>query len=144
MGTRGDGPANTEQARAAWRQLRDLVLERDRRRGVAEALGMSFQRVKALRLLAGRELAHHELAAELAIDKPYATVIIRDLIGRGLVESRPHPQDGRSKIVSITRAGQAVAQRAERMLTEPPAELVALGEADLADLNRILGLLGAG
>ncbi len=133
----------SEDARRAWVRMRDLVLERDRRMVVAGALGMSFQRVKALRRIAQQELAHHELAAELAVDKPYTTVIIRDLLERGLVQTRPHPDDGRSKLVSITTAGAELAQRATAILTEPPAELTALSDDDLAELNRILELLGA-
>ncbi len=133
-----------DAARLAWSRMRDLVLERDRRMKVAEALGMSFQRIKALRHIDGQELAHHQLAAELAVDKPYATVIIRDLVERGLAETRAHPADGRSKLVSITPRGAELARQATTLLTEPPAELTALSSPDLAELNRILGLLRPG
>jgi DNA-binding MarR family transcriptional regulator len=124
--------------------MRDLVLERDRRQVVADALGLSFVRVKALLLIARGEVAHHELASNLAVDKPHTTVILRDLLGRGLVATRPHPRDGRSKLVSITPAGAELADRATAILTQPPPPLQALSRADLAELNRILGVLGAG
>jgi DNA-binding MarR family transcriptional regulator len=132
-----------DDARAAWSRMRELVLQADNRKAAAEALGMSFQRVKALGRIARQDLAHHELAAYLGTDKPYTTVIIRDLLDRGLVESRPHPQDGRSKVVSVTPAGRALAEQADELLARPPEALLGLDDADLAELVRILGLLQA-
>lgn len=134
----------TEQAAAerVWDRLRSLVLERnERRKEVAEALGMSFFRVKALRRIAKQPYRMSELAAELASDRPYLTLVVDDLEERGLVERTRHPTDRRSKIVSATPAGLAAAARANAILGTPPPALLALPPEDLAALERITSRL---
>ncbi|WP_377271797.1 MarR family winged helix-turn-helix transcriptional regulator [Peterkaempfera sp. SMS 1(5)a] len=132
-------------ATRAWHNIRALVLEEhDRRREVVDALGMSFIRIKALRRLAGRPATLRALAADLATDAPYTTVVVDDLARRGLVERSPHPDDRRAKIVTVTEAGRAAAAEADRILGEPPAPLLALDPADVAELDRILALLRSG
>jgi DNA-binding MarR family transcriptional regulator len=133
-----------EAAERVWRNLRALVLERnERRKEVAEALGMSFFRAKALRRIAARPSQMSELAAQLASDRPYLTLVVDDLEKRGLVERRQHPTDRRCKIVSATEAGLAAAARANAILGNPPPALLALSPADLADLDRITSALAA-
>ncbi|HKB31586.1 MAG TPA: MarR family transcriptional regulator [Streptosporangiaceae bacterium] len=136
-------PAAAQAARV-WRGLRQLVLERnDRRRAVCEALGMSFIRAKALRLLSAGPMTMRDLAAELPADAPYTTLVVDDLERRGLAGRAVHPADRRSKIVTLTPAGAEAAGRAERILGEPPAALRDLDPADLAALDRIVtALLG--
>lgn len=138
MGTSsGDDPA-----RSAWRALRALVLERnDRRAEVSADLGMSFIRVKALRRLASGPATMRELAASLAVDAPYTTVVVDDLESRGLVERKPDPDDRRRRMVAATALGRRLAKRAGRLLDEPPAALAALPAEDLKQLNRIMELL---
>jgi DNA-binding MarR family transcriptional regulator len=128
-----------------WRDLRSLVLDRnDRRRTVAEALGLSFVRVKALIALRSAPRAMRDLATTLGIDAPYTTVIVDDLEARGLVTRGPHPDDRRAKLVALTAAGRTLAQRAERLVATPPASLRTLSDADLRELHRITrGLLDA-
>jgi DNA-binding MarR family transcriptional regulator len=116
-----------------------LVLDHDRRRAVSEALGMSFGRARAIRRLAHRPMSMGELAAELGIDRPNATVLVDDLESQGLVRRRPHPTDRRAKLVETTRKGKAMARRADAILATPPAALSALGTEDLEALRRILG-----
>jgi DNA-binding MarR family transcriptional regulator len=71
---------SSEHAQSAWRAMRTLVFElNDRRAEVAAALGMSFVRAKALRRLARAPMTMRELAAELSIDAPYATLVVDDL-----------------------------------------------------------------
>ncbi len=125
-----------------WRGLRALVLDRyDRRAEVCGALGMSFVRAKALRRLGGGPLTLRQLAGALGTDAPYATVVVADLEGRGLVERGPHPADRRAKLVTLTAAGRAAADVAERILGEPPPPLRDLGAADLAVLDRVVAAL---
>lgn len=134
--------ASQDAAERVWSNLRALVLERnERRKEVAEALGMSFFRAKALRRIAKRPSQMSELAAQLASDRPYLTLVVDDLEKRGLVERRQHPTDRRCKIVSATDAGLAAAARADAILGNPPPALLALSEADLADLDRITSAL---
>lgn len=125
-------------ASAAWSLMGDLVLDNERRREVADALGMSFGRAKALRRLARAPMAMWELASTLGIDKPYATVIVDDLEAQGLVRRRPHPTDRRAKLVEVTRKGRELARRADKILGTPPPGLVALDPAEAEELLRIL------
>jgi DNA-binding MarR family transcriptional regulator len=136
--------ARQDTARAVWGTLSSLVHRRDRRAPVSEALGMSFTRVKALRYAVGEPRTGRELAALLGIDPPYVTVIVDDLEGRGLVRREPHPTDRRAKLVRATPAGRRAAEKAERMLDEPPEALLALDPGELAELERLVAKLAAG
>lgn len=125
-------------ATAAWRAMRAMVLDNDRRREVCDALGMSFVRAKALLCLDDEPLSMAELAGALAIDAPYATVVVDDLEARGLVRRRPHPSDRRAKLVAATPAGSEAAARARAILEAPPDALLRLDPADLRTLGRLL------
>jgi DNA-binding MarR family transcriptional regulator len=126
-------------AARVWQGMRQLVLERyDRRQQVCEALGMSYSRVKAVRMLSGGAMTMRELAAELPADAPYTTLVVDDLERRGMATRSVHPFDRRSKIVTATAAGLEAAATAERMLGEPPAALSGLAAEDLRALERIV------
>jgi len=118
--------------------MTDLVLENTRRREVSDALGMSFGRTRAIRRLAAAPMSMRELAAALGIDPPNATVVVSELEAQGLVQRRPHPTDGRAKLVEATRKGKELARRADEILATPPPGLAALGEDDLDTLRRLL------
>lgn len=130
--------SDADPARRAWRAMSDLVLAGDRKAAVAEGLGLSFARTRALRRLAPEPLTMRALAAKLNADPPNVTLIVDDLEQRGLVERRTHPEDRRAKLVSLTAAGRAAAARAQEILDEPPAALRDLPPEDLATLVRIL------
>src|SRR4029079_5379394 len=125
-------------ARGVWVRMSDLVLDNTRRREVSEALGMSFGRTRAIRMLARGPMSMTELAAALGIDKTHATGAVSELESQGLVRRRPHPTDGRAKVVEATRRGKELARRADAILATPPAGLSALGADELATLRRIL------
>jgi DNA-binding MarR family transcriptional regulator len=129
---------DADHARRAWQAMSSFVLDDDRKLAVSQALGLSFARVRALRRLASEPLTMRALADKLKADPPYVTLIVNDLEERGLVERRPHPEDRRAKLVSLTRAGRAAVTKAERILDAPPAALTALPADDLAALVRIL------
>jgi len=118
--------------------MSDLVLDNQRRREVSEAVGISFARVRAIRRLARAPMSMGELAAALGTDPPNATALVADLEAQGLVRRRPHPTDGRAKLVETTSEGEDLARRADAILATPPPELAALGEEDLETLRRIL------
>jgi len=129
-------------ARSAWLAMRTLVLEKyDRRPAVAEALGMSYIRAKALRRVAAGPVSMRELAAAIGSDAPYTSVLVQDLAERGLVVRAEHPDDRRVKVVTITPAGREAAERADEIQNEPAAVLSRLSAADLATLDRILSSL---
>ena len=127
-----------DPAREVWQMMSDLVLDNLRRREVSEALGMSFGRTRAIRRLARQPMSMGELAAVLGIDPPNATVLVTDLEAQGLVRRRPHPTDGRAKLVEVTRTGRALARRADAILATPPPGLSALGDDALETLRRII------
>ncbi|MDO8184138.1 MarR family transcriptional regulator [Conexibacter sp. JD483] len=141
-GAGADGDRDAD-ALAAWRAMRALVLDNDRRREVSETLGLSFTRVKALRAVAElpQPLTLRALAAQLQTDPPYATRIVDDLEQLGLVARASDPRDRRSKTVAATAAGSALAARAEALLERPPAALAALDAARAAQLARLLETL---
>ncbi|GII85777.1 hypothetical protein Ssi03_37670 [Sphaerisporangium siamense] len=142
MTASGVPEASGDLAARVWREMRTMVLDlHDRRRQVCAALDMSFVRAKALRRLAAEPATLRRLAADLATDAPYTTVIVDDLVRRGLVVREVHPGDRRQRIVTITEAGARAAALAESILSEPPAPLRALDPADLATLHRILRTL---
>ena len=129
---------NDEAAREVWLLMSDLVLDNQRRRQVTDAVGMSFGRARAIRRLARGPMSMGELAAILGIDPPNATVLVADMEAQGLVRRRPHPTDGRAKVVEATRKGKDLARRADAILATPPAGLSDLGAEDLEALRRIL------
>jgi DNA-binding MarR family transcriptional regulator len=137
-----DGGAHADTATRVWIGMRTLVLDlHDKRNEVCEALGMSFIRAKALRRLAKGPRTMRELAAELATDAPYTTLVVHDLEKRGLAERTVHPGDRRAKIVTATPEGLAAAAVADRILGEPPEPLLGLTGTDLETLDRIVTAL---
>lgn len=129
------------RAERAWTAMRALTESHDRRRAAADALGMSFVRVKALRRLSVAPMTIRELADSLVTDAPYTTLVVDDLEERGLAARSVDPHDRRRRIVAVTPEGSRQAARAGAILDEPPAELAALPAADLAELERILTTL---
>jgi len=125
-------------ARDVWLLMSDLVLDNTRRREVSEALDMSFGRARAIRRLARRPMSMREFADAMDIDPPNATVLVADLEAQGLARRRPHPTDGRAKVVEATRKGKALARRADEILATPPAALTELDPDELATLQQIL------
>lgn len=138
MTARTEPTPEHDPARRAWLRMSDLVLANERRRAVADALGMSFGRARAVRRVARRPMTMSELAEALGIDRPNATTLVDGLENEGLVRRRPHPTDRRAKLVEATRKGKALARRADEILGTPPAALTALDPQDLDALVRIL------
>jgi DNA-binding MarR family transcriptional regulator len=137
------GPADdADLARRAWRAISQIALDRDRKIAVSDALGLSWTRVLALRLLATQSHTLRGLAQRLSADPPYVTLMVDDLEERGLVQRTPHPEDRRAKLVKLTPAGRAAAARADAILDEPPPELSHVPAEDLATVLRVLERLG--
>jgi DNA-binding MarR family transcriptional regulator len=129
---------DADLARRAWRAVTEIALDRDRKIAVSEALGLSWTRVLALRRLAVEPHTLRALAERLAADPPYITLMVDDLEERGLVRRMRHPEDRRAKLVELTAAGRAAAERADAILDEPPPELRDVPDKDLATLLRVL------
>ena len=103
-----------------WLTMSDLVLDHQRRRDVAEALGMTFNRARAIRRLARQPMTMGQLAAALDIDPPNATGVVDDLEAQGLVRRQPHPTDRRTKIVEVTPQGHSAASKPNRSSPHHP------------------------
>jgi DNA-binding MarR family transcriptional regulator len=129
---------SADAAREVWLLMSDLVLDNTRRREVAEALGMSFGRVRAIRRLAHRPMSMREFAAIMGIEAPNATVVVDDLEATGLVRRGPHPTDRRAKLVEATPKGKALARQADTILATPPPGLTALADDELETLRALL------
>lgn len=125
-------------AREAWALMSDLVLDHERRREAADALGMSFARVRAVRRIAQRPMSMREIAAVLDIDPANATPVVDDLESLGLVRRRPHPTDRRAKLVEATPEGKQAARKADDILLTPPPGLSALSPGELETLLQLL------
>ncbi len=136
------GPSDADRV---WHAMVSLVMDSrgDWRKKVSEASGLPFSRVRALRRLDGGPLSLRELAEALTTDAPAATVAVNDLEERGLVERRPHPTDGRTKLVSLTAAGRRVLAQVRAVSDEAPPGVAGLPARDLAELRRILASLAA-
>jgi DNA-binding MarR family transcriptional regulator len=129
-----------EQAKRVWTGLRSVLLDlEDRRREVSLALDMSFVRAKALRRLANSPTGMRDLAQAMATDAPYTTIVVDDLERRGLVTRAVNEDDRRTKVVTATAEGLALAARAQEILDRPPEALLSLPAKDLAILDRIVG-----
>ncbi len=63
---------------------------------------------------------------------------MKDLEAQGILRRRPHPTDGRAKLVEATRKGKALARRADAILATPPPGLAGLEPDDLEALRRLL------
>jgi DNA-binding MarR family transcriptional regulator len=142
-------PANESSqhdAERAWQILVALVMDSrgDWRRQVSEATGLPFSRVRALKRLRDQPRTLSELAIEMGTDAPAATVIVNDLEARGLVERRPHPDNRRAKLVSLTAEGRKVIALVRKIVDRPPPALARLPAQDLAQLRRIAEALGTG
>src|SRR4051812_35573587 len=136
--------AGTDLARRAWRAMSEIAHDHDRKLAVSEAAGMSWTRVLVLRRLAEQTLTLRGLAARIAADPPYVTLMVDDLEKRGLVERKPHPEDRRAKIVELTAAGRAAVTRAEAILDEPPPGMRDAPAEDIEAMLRVLERVAAG
>jgi DNA-binding MarR family transcriptional regulator len=131
-------------ARDVWLLMSDLVLDNTRRRQVSESTGLSFGRIRAIRRLAREPLSMGELADAMGIDRPNATTLVAGLEADGLVRRRPHPTDGRAKLVATTAKGKKLAEKADAILATPPAGLTDLSPDDLTTLQGILASVSSG
>jgi DNA-binding MarR family transcriptional regulator len=138
---KSDTPSQSDPSALAtevWLMMSDVVLDQHRSREVAEAVGVSFGRMRAGRL-ARRPMSMSELALALNIDKPNATTVVDDLEALGLVRRTPHPTDRRAKIVEATAKGAKLAAKADEILGRPPDALTELGRDTLNELREALG-----
>jgi len=126
---------------AIWQLMVGMVWETrgEWRRKVCEATGLPFSRARILWRLVDAPLTLKQIADDTNSDAPATTVAVNKLEALGLVERRPHPDNRRAKLVSLTRKGRAMIERVHRTVKDdaPPA-FQQLSKTDLAHLHRIL------
>ncbi len=125
--------------RQAWSLMQRFVEAHNRHGELAEALGFRLGggRGKVLCQLRGGPLTLRELAEANGVDAPYATLIVDKLEAHGLVERRPHPDDRRRKLVTLTQAGHDALATVEGILQRPPQAMNALSVSDLNQLTAL-------
>jgi DNA-binding MarR family transcriptional regulator len=138
MTPRRENEPSKDLATEIWLRMSEMVLARDRRTLVTDAVGISFSRARVLRRVSKRPLPMSRLAATLGMDPSNATVLVNSLEKEGLVERHPDPNDRRARLVQTTRKGKAIAEKAEAILYTPPQALASASRADLKELARIL------
>lgn len=116
---------------------------------VERVTGVGGSQVWALSLVAQRPgMTVGELARELSVRQPTASVLTRHLVQRRLIESMPNPEDRRSVLLYPTAAGQLLLQRAPRpfhgVLPQALADLDAATQQRLIkDMSALIQAMGA-
>jgi DNA-binding MarR family transcriptional regulator len=129
---------------AAMDGLRRIVQQLRRSTTRTErALGLTGAQLFVLQQLRGGEgLSIRALASRTRTDPSSVSVVVAQLVERGLVERRADPADRRRAALALSARGERLVRR-----TQPPAQallLQALGElprAELARLSRTLATL---
>jgi DNA-binding MarR family transcriptional regulator len=130
----------------AWALMHRFVEGNNRRGELANVLGFRLGggRGKILFQLRDGPATLGQLAEANGVDAPYATLIVDKLEAHGLVERRPHPEDKRRKLVTLTEAGKSAIATADAILLRPPPAMDDLSPDELEHLTRLLTrLLGA-
>ena len=83
-----------------------------------------------------------DLAARLGVSKQAAGQLVDEMIGMGMLERAPHPDDGRARMVRFSARGRRGLLHGLGVLREIEGELAAkLGARDVAALRRLLARL---
>ncbi|MBJ7288555.1 MarR family transcriptional regulator [Williamsia sp.] len=133
----------TDRDHGAWARMYRYVEAQNRRGELADALGFRLGggRGKVLFQLRDRPMTLRDLAEVNNVDAPYTTLIVDKLEAHGLVERRPHPDDRRRKLVTLTAAGHDAIATADAILLRPPSSVSALTDGELRQLAALLGRL---
>ena len=99
-----------------------------------------FRTLELLGRMPGCSLS--DVAEHLGVSRPTASVLVDRLVRRGLVERAQHPQERRRVVLSLTRSGQALLDRARAHTRARIARrLAGRSAAEHACLAQGLGLL---
>ncbi len=130
-----DPPACT-----AWQHLVELFFaQHARHQTVIRSLGLNPPHAMALMQLDPDGPAPmRSLAGMLHCDASHVTGLVDRLEELGYVERRSDPADRRVKTLVLTPAGEEARAVTRAGLFEPPAQLLALSEADQTQLRDII------
>ncbi|MEU6272220.1 MarR family winged helix-turn-helix transcriptional regulator [Streptomyces populi] len=101
--------------------------------GVRPAHGFAFARLAPDGATVG------DVAAHLGVTKQAASQLVEELVRKGYVERRPHPDDARARLVVLTELGWACTRAAEEAAADAVrawAEVV--GEDEMRALHACL------
>lgn len=138
----GAQPAQAMAAITSIVRAQQLLLARYEE--LLRPFGITFARYELLQLLSftrAGELPIGKLGERLQVHRSSVTNAVEKLAADGLVERRPHPEDGRASLVAITPAGRERAAAATATLHESDFTIGALGAEDRDELTRILTAL---
>lgn len=96
----------------------------------------------AFALLSGGCATVVDLARHLDVTKQAASQMVEDLVGKGYVERRPHPDDARARLLVLTEKGWACTRAADEAAEETLRPLAdAIGDRRVAALRADLSRL---
>ena len=135
-------PQQYEDAARVWVEMREFVERNSPKHRLRQALGDGLAKgrgkVMVLLMLGDRPHSLGDIAEAQRIDPPYATAIVDQLESLGLAARTADPDDRRRKVVTLTALGRAAVATAREIIAEPPAALVELTPAELAQLATVL------
>lgn len=138
----GAQPAQAMAAITSIVRAHQLLLARYEE--LLKPFGVTFARYELLQLLSftrAGELPIGKLGERLQVHRSSVTNAVEKLTADGLVERRPHPEDGRTSLVAITPAGRERAAAATEALHAEDFTITALRPSDREALTEILARL---
>jgi DNA-binding MarR family transcriptional regulator len=127
------------------RLARLQALVAGRQAEVVERFGLraaDFALLATLVRLAGEDVSQRRLAGELGLSAGTVSLRIDRLVGRGLAERRPDPEDGRGALIEITERGRELFEACvPEHLATAHALVSGLAEGEREELGRLLGKL---
>jgi DNA-binding MarR family transcriptional regulator len=133
------GRSHRAAAERVWQRLFALLMASSEARAAALVRhGLTPNDARALWSLSATGRPIGALARAWACDPSNATFIIDRLEKAGLATRVPSPADRRVKLVTLTRKGAATRKALQTDYDQPPPEILALDEADLATLEDVL------
>lgn len=126
---------------AVWLNLAALVM--DHKWLVRDLLqdrtgGMPWNGYRMLRRVERTPFSQGELADQMHIDAPAASLVVRDLVARGHVERIADPADARRKVVQITDSGLLLLESLRAATDVVPAPVATLTAAERRELSRLV------
>jgi long-chain acyl-CoA synthetase len=98
-------------------------------------LDLSLSQYRVLALLGEGSTASSVLARRLAVSPPSVTAVVDGLVGRGLVERQPDPEDRRRLTLLLTRDGAKVLAAADAAAEAHLDEIAAYFDAPPTGLD---------
>jgi long-chain acyl-CoA synthetase len=98
-------------------------------------LDLSLSQYRVLALLGEGSTASSVLARRLAVSPPSVTAVVDGLVGRGLVERQPDPEDRRRLTLLLTREGTKLLAAADAAAEAHLGEIAGYFEAPPTGLD---------